>query len=303
MQKQTKRKRTGTKTAKTTVRSRRTKTAETAKKNGISKTVKSAKPYAAKKPAGRKKRGKSSRVRQRNQRVFIIGLLMVIIVLTGWIVINRMSENGWSIGGFIHNSDTVVSDTEQSETDSSDPSGGPEQWQKEGAPYIDVELLTPNEYSRPQIPIESVQYIAVHYTANPGATAIANRNYFENLANTHDTKVSSHFVVGLEGEVVQCIPTSEMSYATNSRNVDTLSIECCHPDETGKFNDATYDSVVKLTAWLCTRFDLTSENVIRHYDVTGKDCPKYYVENPDAWLQMKADIAAQIETDYSLQNN
>lgn len=228
---------------------------------------------------------------------------MVIIVLTGWIVINRMSENGWSIGGFIHNSDTVVSDTEQSETDSSDSSGGPEQWQKEGAPYIDVELLTPNEYSRPQIPIESVQYIAVHYTANPGATAIANRNYFENLANTHDTKVSSHFVVGLEGEVVQCIPTSEMSYATNSRNVDTLSIECCHPDETGKFNDATYDSVVKLTAWLCTRFDLTSENVIRHYDVTGKDCPKYYVENPDAWLQMKADIAAQIETDYSLQNN
>ena len=303
MQKQTKRKRTGTKTAKTTVRSRRTKTAETAKKNGISKTVKSAKPYAAKKPAGRKKRGKSSRVRQRNQRVLIIGLLMVIIVLAGWIVINRMSENGWSIGGFIHNSDTVVSDTEQSETDSSDSSGDPEQWQKEGAPYIDVELLTPNEYSRPQIPIESVQYIAVHYTANPGATAIANRNYFENLANTHDTKVSSHFVVGLEGEVVQCIPTSEMSYATNSRNVDTLSIECCHPDETGKFNDATYDSVVKLTAWLCKRFDLTSENVIRHYDVTGKDCPKYYVENPDAWLQMKADIAAQIETDYSLQNN
>lgn len=303
MQKQTKRKRTGTKTAKTTVRSRRTKTAETAKKNGISKTVKSANPYAAKKPAGRKKRGKSSRVRQRNQRVLIIGLLMVIIVLAGWIVINRMSENGWSIGGFIHNSDTVVSDTEQSETDSSDSSGDPEQWQKEGAPYIDVELLTPNEYSRPQIPIESVQYIAVHYTANPGATAIANRNYFENLANTHDTKVSSHFVVGLEGEVVQCIPTSEMSYATNSRNVDTLSIECCHPDETGKFNDATYDSVVKLTAWLCKRFDLTSENVIRHYDVTGKDCPKYYVENPDAWLQMKADIAAQIETDYSLQNN
>ena len=151
-------------------------------------------------------------------------------------------------------------------------------------PDIDVELLTPNEYSRPQIPIESVQYIAIHYTANPGATAIANRNYFENLATTHDTKVSSHFVVGLDGEVVQCIPTSEMSYATNSRNVDTLSIECCHPDETGKFNEATYDSAVKLSAWLCVRFGLTSENVIRHYDVTGKDCPKYFVEHEDCLL-------------------
>lgn len=180
---------------------------------------------------------------------------------------------------------------------------GPAQWQKEGAPYIDVQLLTPNEYSRPQIPMNEVNYIAIHYTANPGATAMDNRNYFENLATTHDTKVSSHFVVGLEGEVVQCIPTAEISYATNERNVDTISIECCHLDETGAFEEATYDSVVKLAAWLCTRFGLTQEDVIRHYDVTGKNCPKYYVENPDAWEQMKADIAAQIQEDYILQEN
>ena len=31
---------------------------------------------------------------------------------------------------------------------------GPAQWQKEGAPYIDVQLLTPNEYSRPQIALK-----------------------------------------------------------------------------------------------------------------------------------------------------
>ena len=73
--------------------------------------------------------------------------------------------------------------------------------------------------------------------------------------------------------------------------MDTISIECCHPDETGAFNSATYDSVVKLTAWLCTRFGLTEEQVIRHYDVTGKNCPKYFVEHEDAWQQMKADIA------------
>lgn len=301
MQKQTNRKKkTGTKTSKTVSRSRRTKIA--GKKAGVPKSAKTARPYEVKKTSGRKKRGKSSRVRQRNQRVLMAALLIVIILVC-WNLLKRTDENGWSIGGFLHDSGIMVSDTEQSQTDAADSSGGPEQWQKEGAPYIDVELLTPNEYSRPQIPIESVQYIAIHYTANPGATAIANRNYFENLANTHETKVSSHFVIGLDGEVVQCIPTSEMSYTTNSRNVDTLSIECCHQDETGKLNDATYDSVVKLTAWLCTRFGLTSENVIRHYDVTGKDCPKYYVENPDAWIQMKSDIAAQIDVDYGLQNS
>ena len=256
---------------------------------------------AVKKKNSRSKRRKSSRVRQRNQRIFMSLMLLVIIVLIGWIIINRAGENGWSIGDFLHNSDTMVSDGEQSGTDNTDSSGGPEQWQAEGAPFIDVELLTPNSYSRPQISMEQVNYIAIHYTANPGSTAVSNRNYFENLAITQDNKVSSHFVVGLEGEVVQCIPTSEISYATNSRNVDTISIECCHPDETGQFNTATYDSAVKLTAWLCTRFGLTSDQVIRHYDVTGKDCPKYYVENPDAWIQMKSDIAAQIQTDYALQ--
>lgn len=177
---------------------------------------------------------------------------------------------------------------------------GPEQWMTQGAPYIDVQLLTPNEYSRPQIAISNVNYIAIHYTANPGASAKNNRDYFENLAQTHETKVSSHFVVGLEGEVIQCIPTSELSYATNERNVDTLSIECCHPDESGVFNEATYDSVVKLAAWLCVRFGLTQDCVIRHYDVTGKECPKYYVDHPEAWEQIKSDIAAQIEADKNL---
>lgn len=191
--------------------------------------------------------------------------------------------------------------TSQNASSAEGTSDGPQQWQEQGAPYIDVQLLTPNEYSRPQLPITQVNYIAIHYTANPGASAQDNRDYFENLSWTHETKVSSHFVIGLEGEVIQCIPSSEMSYATNSRNVDTLSIECCHPDETGKFNDTTYESCVKLVAWLCVRFGLDQEAVIRHYDVTGKECPKYYVDNPQAWEQMKADIQARIQEDKALQ--
>ena len=167
-------------------------------------------------------------------------------------------------------------------------------------PDLDVELLTVNPYSRPGTALTQVNGIVIHYTANPGATAQNNRDYFENLSISHEAKVSSHFVVGLEGEVIQCIPTSEMSYATNSRNVDSISIECCHKDDTGVFEQETYDSVVKLAAWLCARFGLTSEQVIRHYDVTGKECPKYYVDHPDAWEQMKADISAQITIDQGL---
>ena len=103
-------------------------------------------------------------------------------------------------------------------------------------------------------------------------------------------------MVGLEGEVIQCIPSTEMSYASNDRNVDTLSIECCHMDETGQFTQETYDSLVELTAWLCGKFNLPVEDVIRHYDVTGKECPIYYVKNEDAWTRFKEDVQKYLDT-------
>ena len=62
-----------------------------------------------------------------------------------------------------------------------------------------------------------------------------------------------------------------------------------------KFTQATYDSLVKLVGWLCYRFDLKSSDVIRHYDVTEKICPKYFVDHPDAWEQFKKDVDAQIQ--------
>ena len=157
-------------------------------------------------------------------------------------------------------------------------------------PDINVQLLDINEYSRPGTEVEKIRGIVIHYTANPGSTAQNNRDYFEGLKDSHETSVSSHFVVGLEGEIIQCVPTWEMAYASNSRNVDTVSIECCHPDETGKFNRKTYRSVVELTAWLCQKFGLTEEDVIRHYDVTGKACPLYYVEYEKKWEEFKKDV-------------
>lgn len=161
-------------------------------------------------------------------------------------------------------------------------------------PDIDVELLTPNSYSRPQTPTDKITGIVIHYVANPGSSAIQNRNYFEGLKDSHETYASSNFVVGLEGEIVQCVPTSEVAYASNERNNDTVSIEVCHPDETGKFNDKTYDSLVWLTGWLCEYLQVLPENVIRHYDVTGKPCPLYFVEHEDAWEQFKGDVAQWI---------
>ena len=137
--------------------------------------------------------------------------------------------------------------------------------------------------------------VVVHYTANPGSTAQNNRDYFESLKDTKDNEVSSNFVIGMEGEIIQCIPTAEIAYASNSRNHDTVSIECCHPDDTGKFTDATYDALVELVAYLCGKFNLTMDDVIRHYDVTGKECPKYFVDHEDQWQKFKENVAKYIQ--------
>lgn len=162
-------------------------------------------------------------------------------------------------------------------------------------PDMDVKLLTVNPYSRPGTKTNKINGIVIHYTANPGSTAMQNRDYFEGLKSSHKTKASSHFIIGLEGEIVQCVPTWEVAYASNNRNSDTVSIETCHPKQDGKYTKQTYKSMVELTAWLCRKFELTEEDVIRHYDVTGKNCPKYFVENEEAWKKFKKDVKKALE--------
>lgn len=161
--------------------------------------------------------------------------------------------------------------------------------------YVTQELLTENPWSRPGTPLEEIRGVVIHYVGNPNTSAAANRNYFESLKDgAEEIYASAHFIVGLEGEVVQCIPLTEWAYASNSRNGDTVSVEVCHPDETGEFSPVTYDRTVELTAWLCSTFGLTADDVLRHYDVSGKICPKYYVENEDAWRGFLADVDARL---------
>ena len=151
--------------------------------------------------------------------------------------------------------------------------------------WVKQEFIRKNIFSRPDVSRKRINNIVIHYVANPGSTAKNNRDYFDSLADQDQqksgTSTSSHFVVGLEGEVIQCIPITEIAYGNAPRNEDTISIEVCHPDETGRFNDVTYESVVK--------------DVVRHYDINGKLCPKYYVEHEDAWVQFRKDVDAAIK--------
>ena len=212
----------------------------------------------------------------------LLVILLVSCLFAGWLIRR-------------HHRAQIIMGSERVQLDRSPSAGQPREVTEMERPPLDVQLLTINEYSRPGIPLEQVNGIVIHYTANPGTSAKDNRDYFEGLKDSHATKASSHFIIGLAGEIVQCIPCNEWSYASNERNGDTISIECCIPDESGQFTQQTYDSLVELVSWLCFRYGLTEEDLLRHYDITGKNCPKYYVEHEDAWDIFREDVKIYME--------
>jgi N-acetylmuramoyl-L-alanine amidase len=173
---------------------------------------------------------------------------------------------------------------------------------------IQQQTLTKNKFSRPGIFLKSVKGIVIHWVANPGASAQANRDYFENLKNqippNDDWYASAHYIIGLQGEAVQCVPDTELCYHVGANkytnealqrlsgypNDCTIGIELCHPDATGRFTAETLQSCRELAASLLEVYSLTKTDVWRHYDITGKICPKYFVEIQVEWETFIASI-------------
>lgn len=157
-------------------------------------------------------------------------------------------------------------------------------------------LLTKNKYSRSGEKQSKIEYIIVHYVGNPNTSALANRNYFENLRITKKLQASAHYVIGLNGEIIQCIPDNEVAFHSGNYNMNrkSIGIENCHPDWSGKFNDTTYNSLLELCVELCRKYNLTADKVIRHYDVTGKDCPRYFVQHQAEWEGFRNNVRARL---------
>jgi N-acetylmuramoyl-L-alanine amidase len=164
---------------------------------------------------------------------------------------------------------------------------------------IQEKILTMNKYSRPGTPLQAVKGIVIHWVANPKTTAEQNRNYFEGLKTGKDDRyASAHFIIGLEGEVVQCLLENEVGYHVGAQkytdralrelsaypNNCTIGIELCHTNWEGEFTDKTIMAAHELTRELCERYNLGRNNVYRHFDITGKECPRYFVTHEDQWV-------------------
>ncbi len=164
-------------------------------------------------------------------------------------------------------------------------------------------LLTPNKYSRPCKPLKSVEVLVIHYVANPKTTALQNRNFFEMRKDGNEGYGSAHYIID-DNEIIQCIPFNEMAYHVGAKkyteyglsissypNARTLGIEMCHPTKSGKPTEEVRSKTVELLKALCRKFNLNPlERIKLHHDITGKDCHKYYVDNPEEFDKLKEGV-------------
>lgn len=170
-------------------------------------------------------------------------------------------------------------------------------------------MLITNKTARPGTKITS-KGLVIHWTANvsKGANAIANRNYFNNPT----TEASAHYIVD-DMQIVRCLPENEMGYHVGAKsykpealqqlssypNNCTIGIEMC-VNADGHFQ-AMYQNTLKLAADILKRYGWGIHNLWRHYDITGKNCPAFFVSDPyaatyfgqpanGAWEKFKSDV-------------
>jgi len=169
--------------------------------------------------------------------------------------------------------------------------------------------ITPNKYSRPQVHLESVKAIVIHWLASPRGTGEGVYNWFEERKNGKNGYGSAHFMIEMDGDIYQYIPQREMAYHVGSEtythyglslseypNDCTIGVELSHLDWEGAFTQETWNSAVKLTAALIQEYNLTVEDVTTHNAIVGwKDCPRWFCAYPEEFVRFKKDVAEMIK--------
>ena len=149
----------------------------------------------------------------------------------------------------------------------------------------------------------AIRYLVVHYTGAPG-TARNNGAYF---ASRGDIGASAHYFVDAL-DIVQSVPDSGRAWHCGAavykhpecRNDNSIGVElCCYTngDGTWYFAPGTVDNAVQLVRCLMAQYGIDIDNVVRHYDVTGKVCPEPFVRDASAWAEFKARLTAPETTE------
>lgn len=167
------------------------------------------------------------------------------------------------------------------------------------------DFVIKNKFSRPGLLLRGVKKIVLHWTATPGATDEREKLFFDGADGGGSRYASAHIFVDKDSSTC-IIPLNEVAYHANDtyeRNKDgsayrgvkeiapnanyyTIGIEMCvEKDRT--ISPKTIDRTVKVAAELCKIYKLTENDIVRHYDVSHKPCPKPFVDHPEQFESFK----------------
>ena len=136
----------------------------------------------------------------------------------------------------------------------------------------------------------NIKYLVIHDTGNKskGANALAHYKYF----NGGNRNASAHYFVD-DKEIIQIVGDSKSSwhvgdgsgkYGITNRN--SIGIEMCINSDSD-YNKA-YKNTIELVKNLMVKFNISDENVIRHYDASRKNCPQTMnINNWKKWWEFK----------------
>ena len=140
----------------------------------------------------------------------------------------------------------------------------------------------------------NVAYVVMHYTGNSKDTAKANANYFSGAGRN----ASAHFFVDNE-EIYQSVELRDTAWHCGARsykhgscrNANSIGIEMCCTAGNYRISDKTKENAAYLCAFLCKMLGISAGGVdtyvLRHYDVTGKNCPAQMVSDSAEWQNFK----------------
>lgn len=151
-------------------------------------------------------------------------------------------------------------------------------------------------------PYSAIRYIVIHYTANDGDHDESNAKYFQ---TAHKPAASAHYFVD-DDSVTRSVPDHYIAYAVGGKkytdtaatgggrlygivtNSNSISIEMCDTKRDGKYQatEMTMANAAALCRKLMDQYNIDIDHVVRHFDVNGKHCPVYFMDNA-AWQEFK----------------
>lgn len=170
------------------------------------------------------------------------------------------------------------------------------------------QYLTISRFNRPGVKLNTVKGIVVHYTANANANAEQNIKFWERRKDGTLGYGAAHFVVD-SNETRIAVPINELAYHVGANeykkdaldrlgsypNNSTIGVELCNINDAGGFHAQTEESGAELIANLLYTHNLTINDLWRHYDITGKICPKIFVENEESYHKFKDKVKSYLD--------